>query len=290
MTKFGMKTLAARAGLAAALLLAPAGPAAADKLDDVIDAGTLRCAVVLDFPPIGYRDRNNAPAGFDVEYCADLAAALEVEHEILEVTWSERLPAIVQNRADVVFGGTSDTLQRAQTVGFTIPYAIYYQQAIVRKDAGIGGFEDLRGKRVAAAVGTTPEINFLAELKERGWDDSGYQGYQSENEVILAVSQGKADAGLSTSTTVSEWVKRHPDLAAGPLMPFVPDYTSVVGPRKDFGWLNYLNLFITHQVRSGRYAELWKKYVGGAAPRLVIQYVGAEETDAPEAVIPGVYY
>ena len=283
--KIGVKTLAALA-----VVLASWQPAAADKLDDVIDAGTLRCAVVLDFPPIGYRDENNQPAGFDVEYCADLAKALDVEHEILEVTWSERLPAIVQNRADVVFGGTSDTLQRAQTVGFSIPYAIYYQQAIVSKEAGIRTFEDLRGKRVAAAVGTTPEIHFLEEMEKRGWDASNYQGYQSENEVILAVSQGKADAGISPSTTVSQWVRQHPHLEAGPLMPFVPDYTSVVGPRKDFGWLNYLNLFITHQVRAGRYAELWRKYVGGAAPRLVIEYVGAEGVDSPEVKVPGVYY
>ena len=53
--------------------------AKADKLDDVIDAGVLRCGVVLDFPPIGYRDANNEPAGFDVEYCNDMAAALEVD-------------------------------------------------------------------------------------------------------------------------------------------------------------------------------------------------------------------
>ena len=46
--------------------------ARADKLDDIINDGLLRCAVVLDFPPIGYRDENNEPAGFDVEYCKDL--------------------------------------------------------------------------------------------------------------------------------------------------------------------------------------------------------------------------
>ncbi|MEK9597894.1 MAG: transporter substrate-binding domain-containing protein, partial [Alphaproteobacteria bacterium] len=57
-------------------------PVAADTLDDVIDAGTLKCGVVLDFPPIGYFDANNEPAGFDVEYCNDLAAALEVDVEI----------------------------------------------------------------------------------------------------------------------------------------------------------------------------------------------------------------
>ncbi len=51
-------------GLAAALapaLFMDTGGAHADKLDDVVDAGTLRCGVVLDFPPIGYRDANNQP-------------------------------------------------------------------------------------------------------------------------------------------------------------------------------------------------------------------------------------
>ena len=59
----------------AAVLLTGATSAYADKLDDVIDAGVLRCGVVLDFPPIGYRDANNEPAGFDVEYCKDLSSS-----------------------------------------------------------------------------------------------------------------------------------------------------------------------------------------------------------------------
>lgn len=53
-----------------------AGVAQADKLDDIMSSGTLRCAVVLDFPPMGMRDENNEPIGFDVDYCTDLAAAL----------------------------------------------------------------------------------------------------------------------------------------------------------------------------------------------------------------------
>ena len=54
--------------MTAVTLLLSAGTASADKLDDVIDEGVLRCGVVLDFPPIGYRDANNQPAGFDVDY------------------------------------------------------------------------------------------------------------------------------------------------------------------------------------------------------------------------------
>ncbi len=268
------KRLLAVATLAGFVFAAPMTPAQADKVDDVINAGKVRCAVVLDFPPIGYRDANNEPAGFDVEYCKDLAKALDVDYELLPVTWAERLPAIVSNRADVVFGGTSDSLQRAKTVGFSIPYAIYYAQAVVGKDSGIVTFEDMKGKRVAAAVGTVPEQEYLKIAEEWGMVDL-YQGYQSENEVFLAVAQGKVDAGITTNTAVKPIAAQYESIIAGPRMPWTTDYTSVVGPRKDFGWLNYLNLFITQQVRSGRYQELWDKFVGG---------------EAPELRIPGVYY
>jgi hydroxyproline transporter system substrate-binding protein len=261
-----LKTVALGAGLTFTLA---AAPVQADKLDDIIDNGELRCGVVLDFPPIGYRDSNNEPAGFDVEYCNDLAAALEVDAKILPATWAERLPLIVTNRADVVFGATSDSLARAKTVGFSIPYAIYFAQAVVGKDTGVKTFDDFAGKRVAAAVGTVPEQEYLKIAKEKGWDKD-YQGYQSENEVFLAVAQGKADIGITTNTAVKPIVDKYDTIIAGPRMPWTTDYTSVVGPRKDVSWLNYLNLFVTHQVRSGRYAELWAKYVGGEAPELRI--------------------
>lgn len=257
-------------GLAAgALLLAMAMPVAADTLDDVVDRGTLRCGVVLDFPPIGFRDANNEPAGFDVDYCKDMAAALEVELEILPLTWAERLPVIVTGRADVVFGATSDSLARAKTVGFSIPYAIYYAQGVVGKDSGIETFEDIRGKRVAAGLGTVPEQEWLKIAKEWG-EEHLYQGYQSENEVFLAVAQGKADIGITTNTAVKPITEQYDNVVAGPRMPWTTDYTSVVGKREDVSWLNYLNLFVTHQVRSGRYQELWGKYVGGEAPELRI--------------------
>jgi polar amino acid transport system substrate-binding protein len=38
--------------------------------------------------------------------------------------------------------------------------------------------------------------------------------------------------------------------------------------RQEYGWINYLNIFINRQVRSGRYQEIYTKYVGGTAPDL----------------------
>ena len=58
-----MKTLAAVA-VATALLCAGQIASAKDKLDSIIESGKLRCAVVLDFPPMGSRDASNNPIGF----------------------------------------------------------------------------------------------------------------------------------------------------------------------------------------------------------------------------------
>ena len=115
-----MKTPMLVAGLVAGAAMS--APAQADKLDDIISSGTLRCAVVLDFPPMGSRDADNNPVGFDVDYCNDLAAALGVTAEIVETPFPERIPALMSGRVDVGVASTSDTLERAKTVGFSIPY------------------------------------------------------------------------------------------------------------------------------------------------------------------------
>ena len=46
----------------------------------------------------------------------------------------------------------------------------------------------------------------------------------------------------------------------------VPDYVALITLREDQGLINYLNLFINQQVRTGRYAELYKKWVGEGEP------------------------
>ncbi len=126
-----MKTYIFAAGLMA--ISAAAMPAKADKLDDIIASGTLRCAVVLDFPPMGSRDANNNPIGFDVDYCNDLAKALGVTAEIVETTFPERIPTLMSGQVDVAVASTSDTLERAKTVGFSIPYYAF-ENAVVAND------------------------------------------------------------------------------------------------------------------------------------------------------------
>ncbi|UHC20195.1 transporter substrate-binding domain-containing protein (plasmid) [Methylobacterium currus] len=259
-------------GLIAAAALC--GPAAADKLDDIIASGKLRCAVVLDFKPMGSRDAQNNPVGFDVDYCNDLAKALGVKAQIVETPFPERIPALMSNRVDVGVASTSDTLERAKTVGMSVPYFAFEMVVAANDKAGITSFEGLKGKTVGAPAGTFEAIAIEKQIK--AWGKGSFRPYQTQADVYLALSQGQIDATISPATAVQETIRsgKFPGITLVGKTPFDIDYVSLFTNREEYGLLNYLNLFINHQVRSGRYAELYKKWVG---------------TEPPVLTIPGVY-
>lgn len=254
----------ALSGLAAFGLLAPA--AHADKLDDIIGSGKLRCAVVLDFPPMGSRDDKNQPIGFDVDYCNDLAKALGVTAEIVETPFPDRIPALVSGRADVAVASTSDTLERAKTAGFSIPYFAFQNVVLTREDAGIEKFEDLAGKTVGSVSSTYEALALEEDVKK--WGSGAFRPYQSQADVFLALSQKQIDATVVTSTVAASTIAtgRFPGFAIKGDAPYDIDYVALITLREEYGMINYLNLFINQQVRTGRYAELYAKWVGAGEP------------------------
>lgn len=266
-----MNYLKALAGVAVAACLST--QAQADKLDDVIASGTLRCAVVLDFPPMGSRDAANNPIGFDVDYCNDLAAALGVAAEVVETPFPQRIPALMSGQVDVGVASTSDTLERAKTVGFTVPYFAFEMAVTANDKSGVKSFEDMKGKTVGATAGTYEAIALEAQVKE--WGEGEFRPYQTQADVFLAVSQGQLDATVSTSTVAQANIKtgNFPGMSIVGKAPFDIDYVALFTNREETAFINYLNLFINQQVRTGRYAELYEKWVGGDLPSLVVPNV-----------------
>jgi len=245
----------------------------ADKLDDVIKKGVLNCGVVLDFPPMGYFDKDNNPAGFDVDYCNDLAAALGVESNVMNLTWGDRIPSLVSGKTDVVIGSTSDTLERAKSVGFTYPYFVFKFQVFSRPDVEISSFDELKNIKVGAALGTTYETEYLAYAEKNGWGKSNYTAFKSENDAFLGLFQGKVDAVISTNTNIATKLQTD-EFKSYNVGPYVPNYDDVVGliaKRDEVAWINYLNLFLIHQIRGGNMNKAYNTHFGTDAPADLIQ-------------------
>lgn len=268
-----MKKFNSLALLASALTLVGAlsTPASADKLDDVLGSGKLRCAVVLDFPPMGFTDANNEPAGMDVDICMDLAERMGVEAEIVGVTWAERIPSLVSGRSDVAIASSSDSLERAKTVGFSIPYMVFQFQALLPADSTVTTWDELKDLNVGVAIGTTYESELQA-YKDANWSDSSgaITTFQSENDTYLAVAQGRVAAGIATDTAIANIVaaNTHEGVKAGPVAPFGADIVGFMTVRNEFGWINFLNLYINRAYRDGKLQELYSKHIGGTMPDL----------------------
>ncbi|MDE1188029.1 MAG: transporter substrate-binding domain-containing protein [Pantoea sp.] len=246
---------------------------AESTLDAVIKAKKLRCAVVLDSPPSGFLTPENKPDGYDVAYCDDMAKSLGVTPEIVQTPASDRIPALVSKRVDIVVGSTTITPERAMTVAFTQPYVNYTITVMTRKDTGIKTYDDLEGKKLGAVTGSTFEQLFNKELQGR-WKDTGttYTGYGSDAEVFMALQQGKIDGILQASSVYNTLEKsgQFPTFTAAGLAP-LSDMDGLAVRRGDPEFLNWARVFVWHQVVSGRYAELYKKYMGdGPLPSLTM--------------------
>ncbi|WP_409223719.1 transporter substrate-binding domain-containing protein, partial [Escherichia coli] len=46
------------------------------------------------------------------------------------------MPALVSGRADVIVASTSDTLERAKTIGMSVPYFAFVKVVLTREDTG----------------------------------------------------------------------------------------------------------------------------------------------------------
>lgn len=269
----------ARLGMAIILLaisLTTPSANATSTLDKVVQSRQLRCGVMLDMPPSGYRTPANQPDGIDVAYCLDMAKALGAKPQIVETPSTDRIPALVSDRIDVLIASTTPTPGRALTVALSQPYMSYQTGVLTTKNSGIKKFDDLRGQRIGGVTGTSYEQT-LSQIIAK-WNDpkTGYIGYQSDAESFLALQQGKVKA-LLQSTEVNAAVissGQFPDFINAGLAPWPPELVSIAVKRDDQVFLNWVHMFIFTQVQSGRYKELYNKYIGpGDPPDLTVKGV-----------------
>ena len=250
-----------------------ASAATGSTLDHVISSKTLRCGVQLDYPPAGFRNQANEPEGYDVQYCKDMAKALGAKAVIVETPSSERIPALVSSRIDVLIASTSISPQRAMSVSFSQPYVNYTNVVLTRKDANIESFQDLKGRNIGGVTGTTTEQEL--QLLRKGWNDKhgSYTGFGSEAEGYLALAQGKIDGVIIGNSSAAALVQsgQFPTLVIKGIAPTPPDLCGIAVKKADTQMLDWVKTFIWTQVKNGRYTELYAQYFGdGEAPSLTV--------------------
>jgi polar amino acid transport system substrate-binding protein len=158
----------------AALVALAAAPVAAQTLERIEETGTIRLGYRADARPLSYADDAGLPAGLSVAVCEAVADALAeaterdgLEREYVLVTTEDRFDAVTGGRIDLLCGAATITLERRETVDFSIP--IFVDGAAVLVRAGDGRrFADLAGERIGVRSGTTTATSLEASLEAEG--------------------------------------------------------------------------------------------------------------------------
>ncbi len=151
--------LAAGAAVAFSASVAQAG-----TLDDVKAKGYIDCGVTTGLAGFASPDDQGNWAGFDVDFCRAMAAAVLGDASKVKytpTTGKTRFTALASGEVDVLARNTTWTFSRDTDLGFEFVGVNYYdgQGFMVKKDLGVKSALELDGASVCIQTGTTTELN-----------------------------------------------------------------------------------------------------------------------------------
>jgi glutamate/aspartate transport system substrate-binding protein len=150
--------------------------------------------------PFSYLDDDQKPIGYGVDICLKIADAIKanlkmpnLKVEFVPVTSQTRIPILTGGNIDVECGSTTNSIERQKQVAFAPTYFVTGTKIVVKKSAGIKGYDDLKGKTVVFTQGTTNERAMKAYNDDKKLGIN-FIPAKDHAESFLAVETGRAVA------------------------------------------------------------------------------------------------
>ena len=171
-------------------------------------AETIRFATEASYPPFEFVDANNKIMGFDVDLANALCKEMNATCTFTNQAFDSLIPSLKFRRFDAVMAGMDITPEREKQVLFSKPY--YENSALFIAQKGkVPDVAALKGKRVGVQNGTTHQ-KYLTD-KQSDITTVPYDSYQN---AILDLKNGRIEAVFGDTAVVNEWLKQNPNLAA----------------------------------------------------------------------------
>lgn len=171
-------------------------------------AETIRFAASATYPPFESLDANNQIVGFDIDLANALCKQMQAQCTFTNQAFDSLIPSLKFKRFDAVMAGMDITPEREKQVLFTKPY--YDNSALFIAQKGkIADVAALKGKKVGVQNGTTHQ-KYLTD-KHPEITTVPYDSYQN---AILDLKNGRVDAVFGDTAVVNEWLKQNDALAA----------------------------------------------------------------------------
>lgn len=170
-TKLFAATVVSVATTAGAFAQDPTG-----RLAQIAERGTIVLGHRESSVPFAYLDENQKPVGYSIDLCMKVVEEVEktvgrdLEVRFVPVNPKTRIALMANGTIDLECGSTTNNLTRQEQVEYLPITFITGTKLLTRKDSGISSVDDLNGKSIALAQGTTNERVIKAEVEKRGLD------------------------------------------------------------------------------------------------------------------------
>ena len=192
------------ASLAAITMLGGCGAGSADST--AAGNSTLTVGTDATFQPFEYQDGGNYK-GFDIDLVQALAKKLGYSKvQFVNTEFKGLIPGLLSKKFDMVASAVYITDERKQQIDFSDPYYPGGLSIMIPSDdTTISKGSDLAGKTVVVQTGTKS-----VEWLKANVPTAKIVEVESNNEMFLQVSSGKADAAVTGKPAAESYAKTDP--------------------------------------------------------------------------------
>lgn len=182
----------------------------ARSVDEIKQSGKVIIGVFSDKAPFGYVDASGAYQGYDVYFANRIGKDLGVDVEFVSVEPASRVEYLKTGKVDIILANFTVTEERAQAVDFALPYMKVALGVVSPDKALITAPEQLSGKTLIVAKGTTAETYFTTN-----YPTVKLLKFDQYTETYNALLDGRGDAFSTDNTEVLAWALQNPGFTVG---------------------------------------------------------------------------
>ncbi len=158
------------------------------------------------FSPFEYTDESGNMVGFDIDLMNEIAKKAGIQIEWTNVPFDSVLAGLAECQYDAGIAAISISPDREKDMLFTSTYLDAGLIVVVNKETtDINGLADLKGKSVAAQLGTT------GEMEAKKIENVNYKPYDSYELAFLELANKGVDAVIADNPVAMGYVAANPE-------------------------------------------------------------------------------
>lgn len=230
---------------------------------ELAEAGSITIGTKFDQPLFGLVGPDGVPVGFDVEIGKIIASELGLDPDE-DIEWVETISAnresfIEEGQVDIVVATYTINDERKQVVDFAGPYYEAGQLLMVLEGnpENIQGPEDLAGKSVCSAEGSTPAENIRTNYPEATLVPAG-----AYSDCLEPLRNGQVAAVTTDNVILSGFVDQNPGEFELVGEQFTEEPYGIGLAKGDDEFRNFINDVLEESFEDGRWEEAWESTAG----------------------------